>query len=101
MARSMQLRPAKNSRTSELTRGVIIDAKTTYLNKLKMHDSKLFVMARDVNFACYDPVKGENIWKAKNLPPDELNLKPKINNVDCCFDEKGLVYMISGFRKVE
>lgn len=41
----------------------------------------------------------KSVWKAKNLPRDDLNLVEKIYHVDCLFKSENVAYVLSGFNR--
>ena len=69
----------------------------TRINSLSVVDNELLIGAKDINLSIYDIEKKIQIWRAKNLPYDELNLKPKVNNFTSIKSDS-IYYTISAFN---
>lgn len=85
---------------SELTSNQITTIGSSNINSIKLNSNSLYICAKDINFTSVDIETGITTWKAKNLPRDDLNLKEKINHVDCCFLNESSIYVLSSFNLV-
>lgn len=54
----------------------MLESQCENINKIKVVDNSIYVLGQNFNLTQFDIEKGTEIWKAKSLPRDDLDLVP-------------------------